>query len=281
MTAAITAWVGLNGHGKTLGMVRRLVPVAEASGRRLLANFEVYEVTGQTQRRHRLWEPLTSWRQLHDVEHAVLMLDEITACVPARQAMSLPAQLARTLNQLRKRDVVCGWTAPAWARADVILREVTQRVVYCRGLWPARSSRTLAGERVVYAAGWRPNRLFYCREYDSYEFEEFTKHVRERIRPRRHEIFRRGDGQWWYRTGASVDLLDHLDDVGVCVACGGSRRRHRCTCVTDSASPPGEAGRVPAEGRGDPGPARHTQPGRHEAPRVPRQPLVKRQTTQR
>ncbi|MCC7078685.1 MAG: hypothetical protein IT198_16330 [Acidimicrobiia bacterium] len=283
MTAPITAYVGLNGHGKTLAMVVDLVRLAEATDRAIVSNFPIYTGDG-TRRRHPLWEPLATWRQIPDLHDSVLLLDEITACIPSRQSMSLPAGLARTLNQLRKVNVTLGWTAPSWARADVILREVTQVVVHCRGLVPGRWIQGLDGERHRAVPGWAPRRVFWWREYDAYEFEDFTRHVRERLRPRRHRLYVR---PWhrdhlMYETGAEVHLLDHLDDVGVCVVCGGSRRRARCTCVpatSEPASDVGGAGPRPKAGEAPPRRTPSRGRGRHDAPSIPPRRRSTEQTT--
>jgi hypothetical protein len=43
-----------------------------------------------------------------------------------------------------------------------------------------------------------------------------------------------------------VELLDHLDDVGVCINCGGARARRKCSCALESDERPAQAQR-PAE----------------------------------
>src|SRR5690606_32385944 len=89
----------------------------------------------------RLYRPLMSWREITELSSCELVLDEISSALPSRQAQSVPPQLVRILNQLRKTDVRCSWTAPSWARADVLLREVTQAVTVCQGRMPDRWER--------------------------------------------------------------------------------------------------------------------------------------------
>lgn len=253
----IQAFVGPNGGGKTLAAMHKLVLPAWRQGRPVVSNLGLYpERVGF---RPELAQPLTSWRQIPDLRECVLLLDEITAVLPSRQFSSLPPQLGRVLNQLRKVDVVLGWTAPNWARADVLLREVSQAVTVCRGFWSdpweremfqgrimGRRVRDADGEPMRYRRGWRPNRVFRWCTYDAIEFDEFTYSRVAKVDAREvqwhwrrwHPAFRA------YDTLENVLLLDHLDDVGVCVGCGGSRSRPRCKCgpVAEGASAPKAAG---------------------------------------
>lgn len=217
MSAPISAFVGRNGSGKTLCAVERLAMTAAASRRVVMANFEI-DVPR--------FEYLHSWRQLTDVRDSVIILDEITACLPARQALSMPAELARVLQQLRKRNCVVGWTAPAWSNADKLLRQVTATVTVCRGLLDERKRSTM----------WPEHRLFYWRTYAAEDFETFTFSqggARPRIRALRKEWYwrKRHEAHNRYSTLNEVGLLDHLDEAsGTCLTCGGRRVRPKCSC---------------------------------------------------
>lgn len=254
---SIRAFVGPNGGGKTLASVQMSAIPAWEEGRPVVANFELMpEVLGFSPD---LYQPLQSWREIPDLYGCTLILDEITSVLPSRQSMSLPPQLARVLNQLRKADVQLAWTAPDWRRADTILREVTQAVTVCRGLIPdryerqpdrrmfPRAQRDDDGRRVEWSAGWKPNRLFVWSTWDAMEFEEFSSTEANRHRPvkvRRYWRSRHG-AHLAYDTRQSVELLDHLDDVGTCVVCGGHRSRAKCKCPAGEAALP-EAAAEPA-----------------------------------
>jgi hypothetical protein len=191
---------------------------------------------------------LRSWREIPDLRGCVLFLDEITSQLPSRQSMSVPAQLVRTVNQLRKVDVEVVWTAPNWARADVVLREVTQEVTVCRGYvpdrwvrepvvppwWRATSKRVRHddGAPALRPSRWPANRLFRWKSYDAVAFDEFTYRAVKDVRPLSRLWYWRPwhDEQFLYDTGSGVELLDHIDEVGVCVACGGTRSRPKCRC---------------------------------------------------
>jgi len=222
--APITAFVGLNGSGKTLAMVERLALPAFARGTAVVGNFTIA---------HPLWRPLGSWRNIEGLRDCVLLLDEITAALPARQSQSLPAELARKLNQLRKVDVVVGWTAPTWARADKMLREVTGAVTVCRGMIPDRWQRDANGDKTErVTSAWKPNRLFRWVTYAGEDFDEFTFSAQKKLKPVNRQWYWRPSHETFkmYDTLGQVDLLDHLDHTGTCPVCDGSRTRHRCKC---------------------------------------------------
>lgn len=163
----------------------------------------------------------------------LLLLDEITACFPARSSASMPTQLQRILNQLRKAKVQLVWTAPNWRRADVILREVTKIVYDCSGMFPSAVLRDRAGNKVGRCTdGWPPNRLFRWVGYDAMEFDDFTFSVREKAKPRASHWYLRSRhvDQWVYDTEEEVALLDHIDEFGTCFDCGGTRKRPGCRC---------------------------------------------------
>jgi len=215
MTAPIQAFVGLNGGGKTLAAVEYCAMPAIKAGRRVVSNFEI---------KSDLWEPLESWRQIPDLRGCVLIVDEITAALPSRQSQSLPAELARVLNQLRKVDVEVAWTAPSWARADKMLREVTGSVTVCKGMFPEDNG-----------TAWPSNRLFRWVTFSAEDFDEFTFSAQIKLRPMRRKWYlrKRHEAHKMYDTLASVMLLDHLDYTSVCPLCDGARRRHVCKCVRD------------------------------------------------
>lgn len=281
MSWPIVGYVGANGAGKTLAMVEDLVVPAMARRVPVLSNLHLdYERA----------VPLRSWRQLAEPASAcecaaarlgracghlavfngpgVVLLDEISSVLPSRQAMTLPPQLLRILNQLRKAEVQLGWSAPAWARADLALREVTQAVCVSRGYLADRYLRKperrrfpftpplLRGEdgRPQKVPGWASNRLFSVTYYDAVEMDEFSYGRVEDVKPRMHRYYWRPAhrAHLLYNTLEGVDLLDHVDDSGACLTCGGSRKRRVCACELDS---PFEASSGPGDrARRGPGP---------------------------
>lgn len=253
MDAGIRAFVGPNGSGKTLAAVALACEPAWREGVPVVSNLTLspdrlgFDAS--------LFVPLRSWRQISALRDCVLLLDEVQATFPSRESQRMPAELGRVLNQLRKPNVQLVWTGPAWARADLLIRECTQYVTLCRGylpdVWvrepaPRFSRRVLTDERGrrerVRTTGWLPNRLFRWTTFDAFQFEEFTA--------RRAEKMRSVSNRWYWRsshlhdqayaTGENVALLDHLDVSGICAVCDGQRSRHRCTCEAPAkaAAPP-------------------------------------------
>lgn len=259
---AIRAYIGANGHGKSLAMVADCLPSLEA-GRPVLSNVRLLDYanprpcddpTCEAENHathyaaHPLWVPLTDYSQLLEARSCDVLLDEVTGIASSRESSSLPVQVVNLLVQLRRRDVTLSWTAPAWARADKVLREVTQMVVVCRGMAPA--DRTTAdGTRT-----WRDRRLFWLRGYDATLFDEFTSGKREKLKPSPMQLLWRpgSDAERAYDTLDAVTALGWAMESGLCMACGGRRSVPRCSCDDHGArerKPPEAAAPRPRERR--------------------------------
>lgn len=262
MSAPIIGIVGPNGGGKSLCAVEHYARPALERGRLVVSTMDIDGA-----------ELLRSHREIPTLRSCVLILDEISSAFPSRESSGMPAEIVRRLNQLRKVDVQVVWTAPAWERADKVLREVTNQVVLCRGMMPRypwestcpatcptptilaferRYERRLSGQVCPThkprrdRKGWPSNRLFSWRWFSAEMLQEFSltqiSHERGRARRRPQAV------KWYrmppagtgapsmYRTLDEVVLLDHLDTYGNCFSCGGSRRRPKCECerVDDS-----------------------------------------------
>lgn len=250
VTAPITAFVGYNGGGKTLAAVLFSCLPALRRGIPVVSSVDID---------HELFVPLKSWREIWGLKHCVLLLDDVTAQFPARGAMTVPPQLVVKMNTLRHDDVQVIWTAPSWRRADIALREVTQEVTECRGFMPDAWMRErkvasswvlnapklkVGGARVRSNPMWRPNRLFRFVTYDATKFTEYTEEKVKNIRPKRRAWYYRPwhSEQFLYDTLAPVNLLDHVDEGGWCLVCGGKRRTRSCACMSSSGG--GQASRA-------------------------------------
>jgi len=201
----------------------------------------------------RLFDPVTGavnphYRELGDyrdivgLEHADLLLDEVTGVASSRQSSDMPPQVANFLVQCRRRDVTVSWTAPSWARADRIIRECTQSVTFCLGYMPDRKSDGL----------WRPRRLFLWRTYNAMVFDEWTSHKRETLRAEVRQWYWRPAhlDQYAYETLGQVTTLGWPSEAGMCLGCGGKRAHARCTCEREPVMAPLSArGTQPREAR--------------------------------
>jgi hypothetical protein len=223
-TTPIMAYVGPNGGGKSLAMVRDSIPALRA-GKRVLSTVRLLDPrTGQPWPNY---EPLTHADQLLQARDCEILLDEMVGIANARESMSLDPRLQNLFVQLRRRNVVVRWTAPNYARADKIIREVTQAVTECRGFFSLRGDQF---DQWGDAKIWAPKRLFRFRTFETTEFEEWTSGKRDKAEPEADE--------WYYAPGDDArdhyDTLDAVESVagmarnGECATCGGSVRKPVC-----------------------------------------------------
>lgn len=180
---------------------------------------------------HPLYVPFTDWQQLLDAEHCDVLMDEVTGVASSRESQSMPAPVANKLVQLRRADVVVRWSAPNWKRADVIIRECSQAVVYAQGYLAKKSGDA--------DRQWRNRRLFVWKTYDAADFEDFTVGKREQLRAQITDLHW-GPGSpvfGAYDTFDAVSSIGSVTDSGRCYRCGGRRSAPRCSCpdhVTDT-----------------------------------------------
>ena len=268
--AGIQCFNGLNGSGKTLRMVEDIEP--ELSGLewecyeedhfhndpqygsdgdfiefgpqavhkgfvRVLSTVRLLDpITGKL---HARYERFDDWQLLEKLEHAVVLLDEIQGVAHSRDSGGLPPNIMNLLMQLRKGEVRVLWSAPHWARADKLIREVTVTVTICEGSYPARGSGSL----------WLPNRRFLYRTYSTEDFDEWSSGKATKLRPLvTQRVWGPGSiGFRLYNTKQKVTSIGHANEAGACVACGGLRRRQECNCGDYLAH---KADRRPAPRRG-------------------------------
>jgi hypothetical protein len=256
---SIHAYVGANGSGKSLAMVHdtlttlagvkwicrnpdhlhtQLDYADPATGeigpkyeglRRVLSTVRLIDAgTGED---HPLYERLTDWAQLLTAEHADVLFDEVVGIASSREHAGLPVQVQNLLVQLRKRDLVLRLTAPAFARMDKIIREVTQAVTLCRGLLGKRPEGAL----------WRQSRLFWFKTYNAVDFEDFTADSSEKLSAIATAFMwgPRSLAFASYDTLGQVERVGEILDSGRCAHCGGKRSIPNCRCdATQRASAP-------------------------------------------
>lgn len=246
--APIHAYVGKNGSGKTLAAVRDSTPTLAGipwscdladhhhtqagitSGyRKVLSTVRILDP--ETGEDHPLYERFWHWDQFKHAEHCDVIMDEMTGVAHSRESSGLPPEIMLILNQLRKRDTTLRWTAPAWARADKLIRECTNAVTMCYGSYPQRG-----GDISL----WLPNRRFRYLTYDTSDFDEFTSGKRNKLTPDIQEFFWGPDSNVFrmYNSQDAVTRLGQTSDAGICVGCGGTRRRQECTCEEYQARKP-------------------------------------------
>lgn len=248
---SIHAYIGANGSGKSLAMVHDTLPTLAGikwhceneshrhtkhgitdGYRRVLSTVQLLDAeTGQP---HPLYERLTEWSQLLEAEHCDVLFDEVTGIAGSREAMGMPVVVQNLLNQLRRRDILLRWSAPAWARADTVIRSCTIQVTVSKGFFPDH-----AATRGDQPAQWAPKRLFKWRTFAAEDFDEWTaakasqdKNARSALRAKRVAWFW-GPGSLAfasYDTYDSVTRVGEVLDGGRCAHCGGRRQAPVCKC---------------------------------------------------
>ena len=223
----IHAYIGANGHGKSLAMMHD-TKLSIDGGRPILSTVRVLDPsTGEAYANYR---PLRRWDDLLEFERGDVLFDEVLGIAAANSGTEgrLPMEVQLLLNQLRRRDILLRWTAPSWSRANIVLREVTQAVTVCRGYFPKFESR---GDE---SRQWGSNRLFRWTTYDAMEFTVWTDNKEANLKGKVNA--------WLWRPGswaeASYDTFDSVDNVdsgqGYCFSCGGIRPkivRPACSCT--------------------------------------------------
>jgi len=239
----IHAYVGPNGGGKSLAMVKDTLPSLDR-GRRVLSTVALLDST--TGKPHPLYDRFEDWDQLLDAENCDVLMDEMVGIAGSRESAKLPVQVQNILVQLRRRNVVLRWTAPAWGRADKIIREVTQSVTECRGYFATRNVIREGGEADAVRL-WAPKRLFNFRTYDCIDFEDWTTGKRDRATPLVKEWFL-GSGSRVFESYDTLDAVTRVGDTldsGQCAICAGIRRPKACSCDRPAKSTSSPAQLIP------------------------------------
>lgn len=238
----IHAYVGPNGGGKSAAMVRDTLDSLKA-GRRVVSTVTL--LNPETGEPWPNYERFTDWDQLLEARDCDVLMDEMVGIASSRESMRLDQRVQNVLVQLRRRNVVLRWSAPNWARADKIVREVTQAVTECRGSF---SDKRLvrAGEKDAVQL-WAPKRLFVFRTYDTIDFEEWTAGKREKAKPMAREwVYGPGSEMFRaYNTLDAVSMVSGITPEGRCDICGGRKVVPNCRGHQDD-----NEGTAPAVRRG-------------------------------
>lgn len=206
---------GINGAGKTLLAVHDAI-CDMRNGRPVVSTVAIQHTDENGVEHHAI--PLKSLSQLLDLEDCTVLLDEVATIFPSSGAGSdVPAEVRVLMQTARHRRITIRWTAPAWGRAQKMLREVTQAWVHVQ---PVGKRRPFAGEL------W-PEPLWSAvtiADARSGKVDELP----ERILKRRILRLRRSLAWGAYDTHAETPIIGQPDSGGICVDCGGSRTRAKC-----------------------------------------------------
>lgn len=242
----IHAYLGLgNGSGKTLMMVHDTIPDLEY-GRPVLSTVRLLDYRNPRpcddptctfpghpdhQAAHPLWIPFKDYQQLLDARDCTILMDEVTGVASSREYQSMPVQVANFLVQLRRRNCSLRWSSTNWARADKIIREVSNAATIVTPHLP-KPRKQVPGEP---PSMWTDKRLFVAKTYDAALLDDFDAKGADQG-AMQHFAY-----QIYWRPGAFAEIAyDTIDPVlalgwaneaGMCMTCGGKRLVPKCECT--------------------------------------------------
>jgi hypothetical protein len=170
----ITAYVGVNGSGKSLSAVAVAVLDQKRRGRPIITNI------GGFAAEHHHFEDVQELPDLMGrLGSCTVVIDEAGAMFASRDTGRNKA-FEKAVQQLRKYDCRLLWTAPAFARADKILREVTFTTILCQSLWKRHE-----GGKV-----WPSTRLILQKSFDVSRLDTSGMSINKNARAKKFGIIR-------------------------------------------------------------------------------------------
>jgi hypothetical protein len=247
----IIIYSGVNGGGKSLAMVHDSL-LSLQQGRRVLGTCCILDWSNPNAKElhadapegecnpaahHKLFVKLVDYQQLlADTRNADVLADEVTGIASSRGSMTLPAEVADLFVQMRRRDAVLRVSTPNPQRCDVIIREVAQELVMCKGALRkkvvVRELDEATGEVVPVTKMWYSRRLFLWKRFDVQAYEASMQSKAQKARPKGFQLFWRPGSvaERAYDTYSSVSRLSTLTEHGMCLSCGGKRNLPKCSC---------------------------------------------------
>lgn len=198
----ITAYLGVNGSGKSLSAIAFALRDFERKGRPLLTN-----MVGLSVPHHHIDEVadlpdlMRSIASTHISEKTGrplgmnIVLDEAGAMFSSRDAGPQKKAFEKTVQQLRKYRARLLWTAPTFARADKILREVTFTAVLCTPLW----KKTVADDP------WPSTRLILQKAFDVSRLDTSSTSMNKNAKAQGFGFVRTGRWQDAFDSFATAD----------------------------------------------------------------------------
>jgi hypothetical protein len=192
----ITAYLGVNGSGKTLSAIAFALTDQRRRGRPLLTNlsglsvdhFHVEGVEELPDLMLSVGREFLSSKTGRPIGMNIV-LDEAGAMFSSRDSSKEKKAFEKTVQQLRKYRARLLWTAPTFSRADKILREVTFMAVLCRPLIA----------RHVPDDPWPSTRLIAQKSFDVSRLDTSSTSINKNAKAK---------GFGWVRTGRWQDSFD-------------------------------------------------------------------------
>lgn len=187
----ITAYVGVNGSGKSLGAIAVAITDQRRRNRPIITNMQGLKVE------HYLVEDVEELPDLMgSVGSCTVVLDEAGAMFASRDSGRNKA-FQKAVQQLRKYDCRLLWTAPAFARADKILREVTFTTVLCQSL----------RKKHVRGVVWPSTRLILQKSFDVSRLDNSAMTINKNARAKKFGLIRTSKWENAFDSFATAGLL--------------------------------------------------------------------------
>lgn len=186
---------------------------------------------------HPCWVPWQSWDDFMAFSWGIAVADEINGVAASADHSNLPKRVAKKLHEMRRGEIIYRWTAPAWARADLRIREVTTMVTVCVGM---RKHAAADGRR-----RYRQAHLVKAVTYNVEEITDFNVQSRQNFDEVGKQFLHvlKTPARLVYDTFAPVLMVGRGSEVGGrCDVCGKRTREEYC-----KGHPELEAGEGPAE----------------------------------
>jgi len=117
------AYIGNQGHGKSLGAVAKTLILAELTNARIVSNIVLKSPR---------YIPFTEWRELETMRNVIILFDEIATAVDSRNFKSGDQmEFTHFFAQLRKRGNTFIYTAQRFNLVEKRIREQTDYVIEC------------------------------------------------------------------------------------------------------------------------------------------------------
>lgn len=197
---AISAYVGINGSGKTLGAIAVAIKDQRKRGRPIITNVDGLRVE------HYL---VSSVQEIPAIMAKIgtctVVLDEAGAMFPSRDGSAEHKAFRVVMQQLRKFDARLIWTAPAFARGEKIMREVTMDVILCR------SGMTVHQQGKV----WPSTRLIVQKRFDVSRLDNSAMTINRNAKAKGFGFVRTGRWQNEFDSFATtgIEVTDEMEEI--------------------------------------------------------------------
>ena len=173
----ITAYLGVNGSGKSLSATAFALRDFDRNGRPMVTNMTGLNVE------HYWFDDVEMLPDLlAKVGTCNIVMDEAGAMFPSREGGAKAKAFRVACQQLRKYKARLLWTAPTFARAEKICREVTFTAILCKPMM----------QRAVVGDPWPSTRLIFQKAFDVSRLDTSGQQMHQKAKVKGYGLVRTG-----------------------------------------------------------------------------------------